>query len=110
MKHDTIKYEIIKYLDTQKYFVFGGAVGRAIHDLTGAKESIVERRCRELVKEGRLERELRQVGGFGPKCVCYKIKLPTNEKGLRAYYKDTGKLKVEIVEVNGQRVARETIV
>jgi predicted ArsR family transcriptional regulator len=67
------------------------------------------RRCYDLKKLGLIEIEERHETN-GKSFTTFKYKLPTNEKGLRAYYKDTGRLKVEIVEVNGQRVARETIV
>jgi hypothetical protein len=70
----------------------------------------VSRRCRELVKEGKLEVAYEQVSGKGPRCVMYKIKIPTNGTDLRKHYQEMGKIKVEIVEVDGVRIARETII
>lgn len=72
MTKEKIKHSIIKYLDG-KGFVFGGAIGRAIHDLTGAKEGIVERRCRELAQAGVLERSYEQVKGKGARVVLFRL-------------------------------------
>ncbi len=106
----TINYEILKHLDTQKSFVFAGLIARTIHDLTGAKESVVERRLRELYASGRLERTYERVGGVGPSCVLYRIKLHTNEKELRTFYRDIGRLKIEVVVENGVPIAKEILV
>lgn len=72
MKKEKIKYSIVKYLE-DKGFIFGGVIARAIHDLTGAKEGIVERRMRELAEEGVLERTYEQVEGKGPRVVLFRL-------------------------------------
>jgi len=56
------KIEIIKYLKAEygDKFCFGGKLARAIHELTGTKESVVEKRARELVESGLLEKQLVQ--------------------------------------------------
>lgn len=75
MNQTTIKQIIIKYLE-ENYgdkWCFGGALARAIHDITGTKESVVERRARELVQSGVLEKQLVQVDGEGPRVVMYSL-------------------------------------
>ena len=69
---------IIKYLEENygNKWCWAGVLARAIHDLTGTKESVVERKARYLVREGILEKELAQVEGKGPMCVKYKILPP----------------------------------
>ncbi len=70
---DTIKTEILAYL-TREGPSWGGTVCRDIHNLTGTKESVVERRCRELVNEGRLEKCYAKVNGKGLNCIRLRIK------------------------------------
>lgn len=70
---NSIKKCIVQFLEEDGNFVWGGALARAIHDLTGHKEAIVERRARELVREGILEAIYEQVEGKGPRCVKYKV-------------------------------------
>lgn len=73
MTGETIKRHIISYLaDLQGQFIWGGTLARVIHDRTGHKEAIVERRARELAEAGRIERTYQQVDGKGPKCVMFK--------------------------------------
>ena len=71
----SIKQIIIQHLEAEyrKSFAWGGVLARAIHDLTGTKEAIVERRCRELVKSGLLEAIYEKVNGEGHSCVRYRI-------------------------------------
>ena len=69
----TIKDTILENLSYEHY-VWGGKVARTVHEITGAKESVVERRCRELVEEGKIEVEYEQVEGKGPHCVMYRRK------------------------------------
>ncbi len=70
---ETIKHDIIKYLEGHGHFVYGGSIARNIHELRGCKESVVERRCRELAEEGVLEKAYEQVDGKGPRVVMYRL-------------------------------------
>ena len=54
-------------------FCWGGVLARAIHDQTGTKESVVERRARELVKSGVLEAVYDQIDGKGARCVKWRV-------------------------------------
>ena len=69
------KTEIIKHLEENygKSWIYGGKLAREIRELTGTKESVVERRCRELVNDGILEKQLVQIDGVGAKVVQYRI-------------------------------------
>lgn len=81
----TIPEQIIRYIEEQGGWVWGGTLCRAIHDLSGHKESVIERRARELVEYGFLDKELVQVDGKGPKCVRYRI------VELKQYVEEFGK-------------------
>ena len=74
MKNST-RYEIVKYLETEhnNSFVFAGTIARKIHEMTGTKESQVERRLREMTNDGVLEKIYSSVNGKG-RFVCYKQK------------------------------------
>lgn len=72
MKKESLNHHIIKFLETRGWY-YGGTLARAIHDLTMAKEGIIERRCRELSEEGILERSYEQVGGKGPRVVLFRL-------------------------------------
>ena len=76
---DSIKEQIIKYLEAQGKWCWGGQIDDFIRDQNGSKTSNVSRRCRELENAGVIEKELTQVEGAGPKCVRYRIKelIPT---------------------------------
>lgn len=69
------KVDIIKYLEENygDVWTYGGKLAREVRELTGTKESVVERRCRELVNENVLEKKLVQIDGVGPKVVMYRI-------------------------------------
>ena len=69
------KTEIIKHLEANygKNWCYGGKLAREIRELTGTKESVVERRCRELVNAGILEKQLVQIDGVGARVVQYKM-------------------------------------
>ena len=71
----SIKEHIIKYLEAEygNKFCWGGVLARAIHEQTGTKESVVERRARELVKSGVLEAVYDQIDGKGARCVRYRV-------------------------------------
>ena len=75
------KIDIIKHLEDNygKDWIFGGRLAREIHELTGTKESVVERRCRELENAGILEKQLVQIEGQGARVVQYRIieRIPT---------------------------------
>ena len=70
---DTIKSDIVHYLEEQGGWIFGGVLGRTLRELTGHKESIIERRARELVNEGKILNSYEQIEGKGPRCVKYRI-------------------------------------
>ncbi len=70
---DSIKSHIIRFLEEQGSWVLGGIIDREINYRTQAKESNVSRRCRELVKEGVIQRDLIKIGDIGPKVVRYRI-------------------------------------
>src|SRR3990167_7362385 len=76
MDKSTTKKEIIIYLEQfhGKSFCYGGKLARDVHGITGTKESVVERRCRELVFAGILEKQLVQIDGQGPRVVQYRVK------------------------------------
>ena len=69
------KLQIIKHLEENygKSWIYGGKLAREVRELTGTKESVVERRCRELVNENVLEKQLIQIDGVGPKVVMYRV-------------------------------------
>ena len=69
------KTEIIKHLEANygKSWIYGGKLAREVRELTGTKESVVERRCRELVNEGILEKQLVQIDGVGARVVQYLV-------------------------------------
>lgn len=69
---ETIKQHVLDYL-SKEGASWGGVVCRAVHDITGTKESVVERRCRELVNEGRLEKCYARVNGRGPNCIRLRL-------------------------------------
>ena len=71
---ESIKQLIIKYLEEQGGWVFGGKIEDYIRGLVGAKASNASRRCRELQNSGFLESRKVQVEGVGPWVVQYRIK------------------------------------
>ncbi len=84
MSKPSTNYEVTKYLDG-KDFIFGGQIARDIHFLTNTKESVVERRCRELADPSWCKKHLgkdetvliktySRVNGKGPECVMYKLR------------------------------------
>ena len=73
------RQETTKYLEANEGFQWAGSISRAVHELTGQKESIVERRLREYENEGLLIKTYEQVNGQGPKCVLYRLK-PLSER------------------------------
>ena len=92
---NSIKTIIIKFLEAEygNKFCWGGVLARAIHDQTGTKESVVERRARELVKSGVLESVYDQVEGKGAKCVMWRIKpAPYEWPPLPEEFLKTGKI------------------
>ena len=70
---ESTKALVIKKLEESGDWIFSGKLARIIHELTGTKESVVERRARELVRAGVIERELVQVEGTGPRVVRLRI-------------------------------------
>lgn len=69
----TVKEMILEYLSYDQY-AWGGKLARDICQRTGHKESVVERRVRELVNEGLVENDYQQVDGKGPHCVLHRKK------------------------------------
>ena len=69
----SIKQEIIKYLEGQGGWRFGGQIDDYIRDLFGSKAGNVGRRCRELAQAGTLEASYVQIDGKGPHVVRYRI-------------------------------------
>ena len=51
----SIKSFILQYLD-DKSWVFGGVLCRAIHEICGSKEGVIEKNARELAIDGKLDR------------------------------------------------------
>lgn len=81
MDSATIKKQILLLLEVRRIahcddtYIWAGPLARAIHEATGAKESIIERRCRELEEDGFIEKVKEQVDGKGPWCVKYRAKI-----------------------------------
>lgn len=71
---NSVSYEIVKYLESTGSWTFGGKIEDHIRGLMGAKASNASRRCRELVNEGKLEKQFTQIDGKGPKVVQYRLK------------------------------------
>lgn len=72
--NQTIKNSIIRFLEEQGGLQFAGKVARAVAEIHLAKESNVERRCRELENDGKITRELVDNPAGGNKVVAYRIK------------------------------------
>ena len=53
---------------------------RKVHEDSGHKEAIIERRARELAKEGKIIASYAQVEGKGPKCVRYEVCIPSTQE------------------------------
>lgn len=70
----TAKEMILEYLSYDQY-TWGGKMARELCQRTGHKESVIERRARELVNAGLVETDYRQVDGKGPNCVMYRRKM-----------------------------------
>ena len=54
-REGSIKFHIYRYLEG-KNWTFGGTLCRAIHEICGSKEGVIEKKCRELAIEGLLQR------------------------------------------------------
>ena len=71
----TIKESIIRYLEENKDWQYGGTISRAVAEIHLCKESNVERRQRELEDEGKIESQyVTNPNGRGNKVVKYKLK------------------------------------
>lgn len=70
----SIKTEIIKELEYFGDWEFSGKLCRKVADLLKRKESNVERRCRELVESGWIEKKLVDNPQGGNQVVMYRIK------------------------------------
>ena len=80
----SIKQLIIQFIEDNGP-KFGGQIEDHIRSIMGAKASNASRRCRELVEDGVLERELCQIEGVGNKVVKYKIKKVDALSGIPSY-------------------------
>ena len=54
-RENSIKWHILQYLEG-KDWIFGGILCRAIHEICGSKEGVIEKKARELAIDGKLER------------------------------------------------------
>ena len=72
MDHDTIPQQIIRYLE-ENGESWSGPMCRTVHDQSGHKEGIIERRAREMSAIGKIIPVKAQVNGEGPWCVKYKL-------------------------------------
>lgn len=73
----TTKDTILRFLkDTYGHEgEWAGVISRRVHEITGTKESIVERRMRELVNEGKLDVCYKKISEMGPRCARYRISI-----------------------------------
>jgi len=71
MKPKTVAEEILSYLEGCNQCVWGGQLAREIASRCKCKESVVERRARELVADEKINATYDQVNGKGPMCVKY---------------------------------------
>lgn len=69
----TIKQSIINYLEEQGGWQYAGKIARVVADIHSCKESNCERRMRELVKAGIIDRELIKLEGVANKVVRYSV-------------------------------------
>ena len=73
--NQTIKNSIIRYLEENPDWQYGGAISRAVAEIHLCKESNVERRQRELEDEGKIESQyVTNPNGRGNKVVQYKLR------------------------------------
>ena len=59
----SVKWEIANYLQAVNVWVFGGQLCRAIHEITKAKEGVIEKRAREMAIDGEIERRYVKING-----------------------------------------------
>jgi len=71
---DSIKILITEYLKDKGIWIFGGMLEDYIRSIRSAKASNASRRCRELVREEKIERQI--VNFAGRRVVQYKWKPP----------------------------------
>ena len=93
MNHETINSQIIKYLK-ENGKSWGGPMCRKVHEDSGHKEAIIERRARELARARLIIAEYEQVDGKGPKCVRYRIKTETTLPPAHKPTTDTHQIKL----------------
>jgi hypothetical protein len=73
----TVKTLILEYLRGRDYTP-AGLIEDYIRTVDHSKASTSSRRCREMVEDGKLEADYRQINGKGPHFVCYRRKLQDN--------------------------------
>ncbi len=101
--YECLRNKYPEWVHGEELALYGGTIG--------FMTSNVSRRLRELQNVGSIERELRPMASSSRKTAWYRYKLPNNEKDLRQYYVETGKLVVEIVTMpDGTRKAVEKII
>lgn len=69
---NTIKNQILSYLQEKKNWVYGGVIDDFIRQTDGHKASNCSRRCRELVNKGLIDRRLVMLEGIPNKVVQYR--------------------------------------
>jgi predicted transcriptional regulator len=69
----SIKTCILAYLHASPSWVWAGTLAREVGRENKTKESVVERRARELHEAGLVDSEYVQVEGVGPRCVRYRL-------------------------------------
>ena len=92
----TIKQSIIRYLEENKDWQYGGAISRAVAEIHLCKESNVERRQRELEDESKIESwYVVNPNGRGNKVVQYRLKpMQTENKSMQTYRPEILKAKL----------------
>lgn len=105
---NSLKKHALDYLKSRWPEAVEGGVMEDLAKGYGYMGSNVLRRCRELQHLGIIEAEYYR-GNRGEKLVKYRYKMPTQEHKMREVLKETGKIKIEIVEVNGERRAVEVL-
>lgn len=72
MERLTIKRAILNYLAPCSDWQSGGVIGGYVGNLLKMKSSNIERRCRELCEEGKIQRDI-QPNSSGKKVVYYRL-------------------------------------
>lgn len=106
---NSLKKHALDYLKTRWPEAVEGGVMEDLGKGYGYSASNTLRRCRELARAGIITAEYYR-GNRGEKLVKYRFNMPTQDYKKREVLKEVGRIKVEIVEVNGERIAKEVII